>query len=133
MSAVLKARVDAYLRALEAWDGEAVAACYAADAMQIEHPNQLKPKGDRRGVSQMIADLTRGRALLRQQRYEVRALVADGETVAAQLAWTGVLAVPLAGLQPGDEMRADSAVFFRFRDGRIVEQQNYDCFAPLAR
>jgi len=30
----------------------------------------------------------------------------------------------------GSEMRADSAMFFVFKDGKIVSQRNYDCFHP---
>jgi ketosteroid isomerase-like protein len=30
----------------------------------------------------------------------------------------------------GGEMRAYFAVFFEFRDGKIVAQRNYDCFDP---
>jgi len=27
-------------------------------------------------------------------------------------------------------MRAHSAMFFAFKDGKIVTQKNYDCFVP---
>lgn len=128
----LKERVRAYVKGLEAWDSAAVAAFYAGDVVQIEHPNQLKPGGDRRGLQQMLRDLERGKSLLQRQTYEVKALLAEGESVVALLAWTGVLAVPLGGLPPGVELHADSAVHFRFREKLVVEQQNYDCVAPLA-
>lgn len=132
MESRLKERVRAYLRALEAWDSAAVAAFYAPEVVQIEHSNQLKPGGDRRGLQQVLGDLERGKSLLQRQSYEINTLLAEGETVVAMLTWKGVLAVPLAGLQPGAELRAESAICFQFRDGRVVEQQNYDCVAPLA-
>jgi len=42
--------------------------------------------------------------------------------------WTGVLAVTVGTLAAGVEMKASFAMFFRFRDGRIAMQRNYDCF-----
>ncbi|HEV7275141.1 MAG TPA: nuclear transport factor 2 family protein [Devosiaceae bacterium] len=131
MKSGLKERVRAYLKALEVWDSAAVAAFYAEDVVQIEHPNQLKPGGDRRGLQQMLRDLERGRGLLQRQSYEARALLTEDDSVVALLSWKGVLAVPLGGMQPGAELQAESAVHFRFRDGLVVEQQNYDCVAPL--
>ena len=76
----------------------------------------------------MMEDLRRGKAILREERYEVLEAVAAGETVAMQVRWTGVLAVPVAALQPGDSMICESGIFLRFSGGRVVEQHNYDCF-----
>lgn len=50
--------------------------------------------------------------------------------VALEVLWIGKLAVPLGNLQAGSEMRAHSAMFLEFRDGKIVDQRNYDCFEP---
>jgi hypothetical protein len=79
----------------------------------------------------MLRDLDRGKQLLREQRYEVISAVSDGDCVALQVLWTGVLAVPVATLGPGDAMRCQSAIFLRFQDDRVVEQSNYDCFEPF--
>lgn len=128
MAADLTAVARDYLRSLERGDLEAMLRVYDPGAIQIEHPNRLKPQGDRRDLDRMVADFERGRALLASQRYEVLSASASGETVAMQVLWTGVLAVPLGGLAAGDSMRARCAIFLEFRDGRIVTQQNYDCF-----
>jgi len=42
----------------------------------------------------------------------------------------GKLAISFGSLQAGSEMRAHSAMFFEFKDGKIVSQKNYDCFKP---
>jgi ketosteroid isomerase-like protein len=47
-----------------------------------------------------------------------------------EVIWTGTLAVPMATLAAGAEMRAHFAVFLDFRDGKIAAQHNYDCFDP---
>ena len=48
-----------------------------------------------------------------------------------ELEWTGVLAVAVMNLPPGSKMQAFVAMFLRFRDGKIVEQRNYDCYPPF--
>ena len=57
--------------------------------------------------------------------------VASGDKVALEVKWTGVLAIPLRDLKPGDEMTCYSGIFLDFRDGKIVGQRNHDCFPPL--
>jgi ketosteroid isomerase-like protein len=113
---------------IEQGDGEALLALYAHNAVQIEHPNRLKPKGDRREPARMVADLARGKAMLRSERYQVVETAAQGDRVALQVRWTGVVAVPVGALQPGDEMVCESAIFLKFEGDKIVEQHNYDCF-----
>jgi ketosteroid isomerase-like protein len=117
---------------IEAGDGAALLALYAENAVQIEHPNRLKPKGDRRAPAKMVADLARGKQLLRSERYEILETGASGDLVALQVKWTGVVAVPVGALQPGDEMVCESGIFLRFEGDRIVEQHNYDCFEDFS-
>lgn len=54
----------------------------------------------------------------------------NGDTVALKALWTGRLATSFGALQAGSEMRAHSAMFLEFRDGKIFKQRNYDCFEP---
>ena len=54
--------------------------------------------------------------------------MAQEDRVAVEARWTGVLAVTVGTLAAGVEMKASFAMFFRFRDGRIAMQRNYDCF-----
>ena len=121
----------AVLRAIEMGDLEALRALFHPDAVQIEYPNRLKAKGDRRDLKQMSADFERGKAILDRQSYVVRRAVADGDAVALEVSWTGVLKIPLGALKPGDEMTAESAIFMTMRDGKIIAQSNYDCFAAF--
>ncbi len=122
--------------AIEQGDEQVLRAIYADNAVQVEHPNRLKPKGDRRGVDKMLADLKRGKAILREEHYEVISAAAQGDVAAVQVKWTGVLAVPVGALKPGDTMLCESGIFLRFEGDRVVEQHNYDCFedftAPAA-
>ena len=59
------------LAAIEAGDESTLRQIYAEDAVQVEHPNRLKPKGDHRQIVKMMADLKRGKAMLRSEHYDV--------------------------------------------------------------
>ena len=54
----------------------------------------------------------------------------NGDKVSLEVLWTGVLAISFGSLSAGSEMRAHSAMFFEFNDGKVVNQRNYDCFEP---
>jgi ketosteroid isomerase-like protein len=114
--------------AIETGDEATLRQTYAHNAVQVEHPNRLKPKGERRSIDKMMADLKRGKAILSEERYEVLEVVSAGSSVAVRVRWTGVLAVPVAALKAGDSMVCESGIFLRFAEGRVVEQHNFDCF-----
>lgn len=116
------------LAAIETGDEAMLRDLYAQDAVQVEHPNRLKSKGDRRQIDKMMADLKRGKALLRSEHYDVLEATSAGDVVALQVRWTGVVNVPVGALQPGDSMICESGIFLRFQGDRIIEQHNYDCF-----
>ena len=120
--------VRSLFAAIEAGDREALLAHYAHDAVQVEHPNRLKPKGDRRAPAKMAEDLARGKQMLRSEHYEVLEAIVSGDRVALQVVWTGVLAVPVGALKAGDAMTCRSGIFLKFQGDRILEQHNYDCF-----
>jgi ketosteroid isomerase-like protein len=121
--------VQAYLKAIE--DRGDSLAFFTEDAVQEEFPNALIPEGARRTIEELRAANARGRGVLSSETYEIVTLVETGDTVACEVLWRGVLAVPLRSLKPGDAMKARFAVFFEFRGDRIRRQRNYDCFEPF--
>jgi ketosteroid isomerase-like protein len=52
------------------------------------------------------------------------------DTVALEADWTGTLRIAVGSIPEGGEMRMHFGVFLTFRDGKIAEQRNYDCFEP---
>jgi ketosteroid isomerase-like protein len=94
----------------------------------IERPNLFSPRGSERDRAQMLASLAQGRELLREQRFDVLDHLVAGDTVATRVVWTGTLAVEAPPFAAGSRLRADSSMYFTFRDGLIVRQENYDCF-----
>ena len=124
--------VRAYLRALETDADEAhIASFFRLDVEQREHPNRLVERGVTRNLAELIAGYRKGRAVVQDQRFELKSAVVDGERVAVEVSWSARVKVPLGKLAPGDTMRAESAMFFRIVGGRIAEQRNFDCFEPF--
>ena len=131
MSATPLAIAESYFAAIERGaTGDELAAFFTPDVIQEEFPNRLTLNGMRRDLAAILEGAVRGQAVLRSQRFETLDSVGTDERLALEVQWTGVLAVPVATLAAGAEMRARFAVFLDLRDGRIARQRNYDCFDP---
>ncbi len=117
-----------YLKSLE--DGISPTKFFAPDVIMEQLPNRIYPKGLRAGAAEMAVGFEKGKKLLSGQSYEVKRAVENGNIVALEVLWTGRLAVGFGSLQAGSEMRAHSAMFLEFQDGKIISQRNYDCFEP---
>ncbi len=97
---------------------------------QHELPNKFAPAGARRELASLRKNADAGRRLMKEQRYEILSAIAQGDVVALEGRWTGVLAIPLGELPAGHVLRAHLAMFFELEDGKIWRQRNYDCFEP---
>jgi len=123
-----------YLRAVESMGpAENVARFYSPDIEFHEFPNRIVPLGRVRRRADLQAAYGQAQKLLTSQKYDVRRIIENGDEVAVELEWTGVLAVPIAAmnLPAGHEMKAYVAMFLTIRDGKIVSQRNYDCYPPF--
>lgn len=120
-----------YLRAIEQGaTGEALARFFTPDVTFEEFPNRLSPHGRRSNLATALEGAERGQKILTSQHYEIQREMESVDRVALEVLWTGTMAVAVAGLPAGGEMRAHFAVFLEFREGRIAAQRNYDCFEP---
>ncbi len=129
MEAANVATVREYLAAIEnGTAGELLERVFTPEMRQIELPNRLNPNGGESDLETMRRRGEQGKKLLRQQSYAIVNEVAQGNRVAVEAKWTGVLAVPFGTLEAGATMVAHFAMFFEFEDGRIRLQKNYDCF-----
>jgi ketosteroid isomerase-like protein len=121
--------VRSYMKALQDGEaGDALRRFFTQDVRQIEMPNQLNPRGQESDLEHILQRSLQGREILKWQRFEIVSEMEQEDRVAVEACWTGVLAVPVGALAAGAEMSASFAMFFRFRDGRIAMQRNYDCF-----
>jgi ketosteroid isomerase-like protein len=124
--------VRRYLQAISSKvPAEELLSFFSPDVIQEEMPNLLKPQGGRCGLTEIRQNYERGRQIMASQQYDVQSSVADGNSVAVEVVWTGRLAVAVGHLQPGAEMRARCAFFFQFQNGKILRQRNYDCLDPF--
>jgi ketosteroid isomerase-like protein len=120
-----------YLRAVESGaTGEALTQFFTEDVMVEELPNRVVPNGARRGLPGLLDGAKRGQQIMASQKYDVSSAIESDDLVILEVLWTGTLKVPIGSLPAGGEMRAWSAMFMKFRDGKIASQRNYDCFEP---
>ena len=78
-----------------------------------------------------LASFAAGRSLLAEQRLDVHELVAQGAAIGVRATWHGVLATAFPGLPAGAALQAEVAQFLTVRDGLLVRQETFDCYAPL--
>ena len=112
---------------------ETVLAFFDPAVTQTEYPNRVADTGAVRNLAQLKEAAARGRAVMESQRFTVRNAVARGALVFIEAEWAGTLGVRAGQLHPGDTMRAHCAMVLELREGKIVQQRNYDCFEPFHR
>ena len=124
--------LERYLRAVETFaPPDVMRSFFTADIVQEELPNRLFASGRRHDLAAMLAASEKGAALLASQKYVLKKAVAEGDDVAAEIEWTGVLKVGFGAVAAGTTMRAALGMFFTFRDGKIASIRNYDCYYPF--
>ena len=125
------ALIQSYFAAIQhGVDAQEIVDFYAPNVVQTEFPNQFSPNGASRDLEGLQEAAKRGSSAMSSQRFELLNLVADNNTVVAEVEWSGTLAVSIGEIASGTVMRARFAQFFELRDGRIAAQRNYDCFYP---
>ena len=121
-----------YLKAVASMESpERVAAFYSPDIVFREHPSRIVPNGRVSKLEDMRKAFGQGQKLLSSQSYDVQSIVEHGDEIAAEIVWTGRLAVAFKDMPAGSELKAWVAMFLTFRDGKIVSQRNYDCYPPF--
>jgi ketosteroid isomerase-like protein len=134
MSADPAAVVDRYLAVVADLDAEpdALAALLDPAARIVEHPNLVAPTGRKRDAAAARAAREHSRTLLAGHRFDVREHLVAGDRVVTRATWTGTLARDAGTLGAGTELRAECCMVFTVRGGRIVDQENFDCYVPPA-
>lgn len=108
-----------------------IAEFYHPDVKQIEFPNAVTKTTAVRSFADLKKASDAGQKVITKERLDVIRSFSSGNTVIVEAKWTGTLAIPLGKLPVGGEMTAHFAQFFEFKDDKIIEQRNYDCFDPF--
>lgn len=69
--------------------------------------------------------------MITEQRYVIRQALESGDTLALDVDWTATLKLPLGQTPAGGRLKARLAMFVHFRNGKICEQTNFDCYEPF--
>jgi ketosteroid isomerase-like protein len=123
-------KIERYLKSIEDGKFAYLADLFSPNAVIEQLPNRIYPNGIKTGIAGMADSFEKGRKLLSTQSYKIKNHLVDGDRVSIEVLWTGKLAFAFGRLTAGSKMRAHSAMFFEFKDGKIVTQRNYDCFEP---
>jgi hypothetical protein len=80
----------------------------------------------------MQAGLKAGQALMAWQKYEIHGHDTPApDRVVSRTTWTGELVVDLGPWPARTKLRAEIAMFFTLRDGKVYRQENFDCYWPV--
>ena len=126
--------VRAYVDAVTRFDMGAAEALLHPEMRFHELPNRIRPKGGVDDLAAMMDGLRRAGEgkVLRGQRYIFGDVIEAGDRVVVEARWEGDLNMPIGRLQPGEIMVAHICMLFRLKDGRIIEQRNYDCYEDFS-
>ncbi len=132
MSDANRLLIRKFFQAIENGDLDGIVTSYHADIKHTEWPNTLRKEGGVSDLEQIKAAFERGKTAVKSQTFHINSLICEGDLVAAEALWRGVLNVGFGKLQSGDVMTAHVCTVFEIRDGKIIRQRNYDCFEPFA-
>lgn len=104
----------------------------APDLRVTEHPNAITPRGAVRDLEETVAGFRAGKALLREQEFDVHEVLTSGDRAAVRATWRGVVGVEAGPYRVGQELVAHVAAVLTVRDGLVVEHETFDCYQPLA-
>lgn len=97
------------------------------DLRVTEHPNAITPNGAVRDADATLAGFKAGKALLREQSFDLHEVLVVGGRAAVRATWTGVVGVDAGPYRAGQELVAEIASFLTVRDGQVVEHETFDC------
>lgn len=104
----------------------------ADDVQVVEHPNAITPSGAARDLTGVVEGFRAGKALLREQSFEVHEVLVEGDRAAVRATWHGVIGVSAGPYRRGQQLMAHIAALLTVRNGRIVHHETFDCFDTVA-
>jgi ketosteroid isomerase-like protein len=125
-------KVKSFLSALEGGAAdEDLAAFFHPDLYQEEFPGRFAPAGARRDRDAAVAEAALARRRFARQIFDLVTLTGFADRWAAEIRWSGELALPEGDGRPGDLIYGRIAIVFEFEDGLIIRQRLYPCIEPF--
>lgn len=125
-----RALVEDYLNLLETFstDDRKIDAIVHPEIEQIEYPNLLNRRGQKSDLADLKRRMAIGKQILAAQKYIITGYIENGDRVAVEAKWQATMAIDAPPFKKGQNLRAFFCITLDFQDGRIIRQQNYDCF-----
>jgi ketosteroid isomerase-like protein len=98
-----------------------------------EHPNAVTRHGAVRDLTATLTGFGAGKALLREQAFDVHEILTSGERAAVRATWRGVVGRDAGPFRAGQELVAHVAAVLSVRDGQVLDHETYDCYEPFDR
>jgi ketosteroid isomerase-like protein len=103
------------------------------DLCVVEHPNAVTPRGAVRGVAETVAGFRSGKALLKEQSFDVHEILTVADRVAIRATWKGTIGVDAGPYRLGQGLVAHVAALITVRHGRVLHHETFDCYDPIKR
>jgi ketosteroid isomerase-like protein len=100
-------------------------------AQWVEYPNAITPTTQTRDAAATMRGAEAGKKLLARQTIEIGNWFEAGEQMLVEALWTGEVGVDAGKFRKGQTLTAHIGMVFRFENGKIVRQVNYDCYDPF--
>jgi ketosteroid isomerase-like protein len=97
----------------------------------VEHPNAVTPRGAVRDLAGTLAGFRAGKALLREQAFELHEVLTAGERAAVRATWRATVGVDAGPFRAGQRLVARIAALLGVAGGRIVDHETFDCYEPF--
>ncbi len=98
---------------------------------QIEYPNLIVQNIRHRNLLQLLSGAEAGKKMLSYQHFDPIKFYEIGDTVIAEIKWTGELKLSAGKIKKGQVLKAHICCIFEFKDDKIFRQRNYDCYEPF--
>jgi ketosteroid isomerase-like protein len=100
-------------------------------AQWVEYPNAITPTTQTRDAAATLRGAEAGKKRLARQTIEIRNWFESADQMLVEALWTGEVGSDVGKFRKGQELRAHIGMVFRFEDGKIARQVNYDCYDPF--
>ena len=101
---------------------------YDNDIKTIDYPNLVSPKGQMRTLEELFSGMENGKKILNWQKFEINTYNELNEKLVVESKWKGEVALDIGKLKKGQILIANICTIFEFKDGKIIQQTNYDCY-----